>query len=457
MFYTRVLRASVLALLVAAVPVGARAESLREALASAYANNPNITSSLLAAKAAAEDIVRAKAGTMPRLGFGASITDNFTVAGAGGHTNGQTASLGLNYGQTLFDNGLTAAQTEQARALTEVAKQALRNSEQNTLLEVVQAYMGVIRDTQLVKLRQDNVNFLQAQVKSSQDRLDIGEGTKLDVSQAQTSLATGVASYQSAVASLQSSQASYVRWVGHQPRNLTQDFNFHGMLPSSVDSAMSVADVYHPAILSAKAAIRASQAGVDMAQASFGPTLDVSGSLGLSRSFGDSDRGAGTPLSGSVGLSLSIPIYSGGALGAGVRKANLGQMKSEVDAQATRAQVREAVVTAWSTLQNSVAQIDAAQQALDAAGLALDATVQSRDVGQSTTLDVLDAQATVTQSREALVQATTSRIIASFALVASEGKLSAEGLGLPVQVKSADNYAATVEDVWQELRDVPNQ
>jgi outer membrane protein len=194
-----------------------------------------------------------------------------------------------------------------------------------------------------------------------------------------------------------------------------------------------------------------------MAQAAFGPTIDVSGNLGLSRSFGDSDRGTGSPVTGSVGLSLSIPIYAGGALGAGVRKANLGQMKSEVDAQATRDQVHEAVITAWSTLQNSVAQIDAAQQALDASGLALDATVQSRDVGQSTTLDVLDAQATVTQSREALVQATTSRIIASFALVASEGKLSAQTLQLPVEVKSADNYAATVEDVWQELRDVPNQ
>jgi outer membrane protein len=70
----------------------------------------------------------------------------------------------------------------------------MRNSEQNVLLEVVQAYMGVIRDTQLVALRQDNVSFLQAQVKSAQDRLDIGEGTKLDVSQAQTSLATGIAS-----------------------------------------------------------------------------------------------------------------------------------------------------------------------------------------------------------------------------------------------------------------------
>jgi outer membrane protein len=448
--------------MVAAVPVGAKAESLREALASAYANNPNITSALLAVKSSAEDIAIRKAGKLPTVGIGATIADNFslggsTLGGGNGVTGSQKASVGVSYGQNLFDNGLSDAQIEQARALTEVAEQAMRNAEQNVLLDVVQAYMGVIRDTQLVKLRSDNVNFLQAQVKSANDRLDIGEGTKLDVSQAQTSLATGIASYKAAIASLQTSQASYERWVGHKPKNLSQDFNFRGMLPKSIDTALKGADTYHPAILSAKAAIRAAQSGTDAAQAAFGPSIDVSGNIGLAQSFGGNGGVNSPPLTGGLSLSLSIPIYAGGQLGATVRKANIGQMKSEVDAQATRDEVHEAVVTAWATLQNSVAQIDAAQQALDAAGLALDATVQSRDVGQSTTLDVLDAQATVTSAREALVQATTSRIISSFALVASSGKLSAQDLGLPVAIKSAAKYTATVEDVWQELRSIPDE
>jgi len=80
--------------------------------------------------------------------------------------------------------------------------------------------------------------------------------------------------------------------------------------------------------------------------------------------------------------------------------------------------------------------------------------VQSRDVGQSTTLDVLNAQSQVTQARAALIIATSSRVIASFALVSAAGKLSAEDLKLPVKIKSADGYIATVEDVWQDLRAV---
>ena len=84
--------------------------------------------------------------------------------------------------------------------------------------------------------------------------------------------------------------------------------------------------------------------------------------------------------------------------------------------------------------------------------LVVEGVIQERDVGQSTTLDVLNAQAELTTARDALITATTSRIIASFALVAAAGALTPAELGLNVEVKSADGYIATVEDVWQELR-----
>ena len=83
---------------------------------------------------------------------------------------------------------------------------------------------------------------------------------------------------------------------------------------------------------------------------------------------------------------------------------------------------------------------------------AVEGTIRERDVGQKTTLDVLNAQAELTSAREALISASASRVIASFALLAAAGRLSAPDLGLNVAVHSADGYIATVEDVWQELR-----
>lgn len=450
----RGMRVGALALVLSVLPAAVQAETLREALESAYANNPNIMSALLSVKMSAEDIALRKAGQRPQISLDGSVGASFSTFSPDPTVQGTTVStdwqLGLSYRQNLFDNFQTESQIEQARAFTELSKYALRNEEQNVLLQVATSYMNVLRDTQLVQLRGDNVAFFEAQVSSSEERLRLGEGTRIDVSQARSRLAQAVASYQAAITSLQTSRASYERWVGHPPRNLSADFRFGDLIPASVDVAISQAEAQNPAILTARASIRAAQAASDAAKAAFGPTLDLIGSLcGIGCVPGMPAQGG---MSGSVTLSVSVPLYAGGSLGASVRKANLGQIQSEVDALSTRDQVRESVISAWSSMQNAIAQIQSAESAVSSGQLVVEGLIQERDVGQRTTLDVLNAQAELTSAREGLISATSSRVIAAFALVAATGRLSPPELGLNVEVKSADGYIATVEDVWQELR-----
>jgi outer membrane protein len=287
-------------------------------------------------------------------------------------------------------------------------------------------------------------------VESANDRLNIGEGTKIDVSQAQARLAQGTAAYQTAVASLQTSRASYERYVGHKPSNLTTTYRLGTLMPRSLDGAISEAVSSHPAILAAKAGIRAAQANSDSANAAFGPTLDLVSSIN-STLLSPSSNSTPSPTA-SVRLSLSIPIYGGGRYGANIRKANINQIQSEVDALATRDQIKESVISAWSSLQNANSQIQSATTAVASGELSLEGVVQSRDVGQATTLDVLNAQSELTQIREGLIQANAAKVIASFALVAATGHLTAADLSLDVEIKTGEDYIAKVEDVWQELR-----
>lgn len=455
MRYLGALRAGALAVaLVGLMSSTAYAESLRSALESAYRNNPDIMSALLSVKSSAENIALAKSGKLPTIGASASIGGSWSLPQGGDFNTSYSSSVGVSYNQTLFDNYKTEADIEQARAGTQVAKYALRNAEQNVLLSVVQAYFAVIRDTQLVQSRADNMAFFDAQVSSSEDRLRLGEGTRIEVSQAKARQAAAVSSYRAAIASLQTSQASYERWVGKKPTNLTSDFNFGTMLPTSIDSAVASAEERHPALLSARAAIRVSQAGSDAAAASFGPTLGLVAGIEASNGWtsGGQNPGSSGSIGGSTRLSLSVPIYSGGALSASLRKANIEQIKSEVDALSARDQIREAVISSWSTLQNATAQIESANASVESSQLVVDGTIQERDVGQKTTLDVLNAQAELTSAREALITARATRMIAAFSLLSASGQLNPERLGLNVAVHSADGYIATVEDVWAELR-----
>ena len=450
MSFRRKLAASVLALSVSAFAVGgAQAQSITQALTVAYDYAPDLKAALLSAKAAGENVVLAMSGKRPTIG--ASLGGNYDWSVAGGTSmDSSTWQAGISYNQTIMDSGRTDAQVEAARAGVEVAEYQIRNTEQNVLLAVVQAYMSVLTDRQLVALRQENVNFFSAQLQSARDRLDVGEGTRIDVAQAEARLAQGNATYRAAQSSLEVSQATFQRYVGQQPQSLDASHNYARLIPASLQSAIAEAEVGHPAILMSKAAIRAAQAGSEGAQAGFGPSASVTGSVGTAYT----DPGGLQGISGRVGFQITVPIYAGGAIGANVRKANIEQIKSEVDAMSAYDQIRQAVIQAWAGIQSADAQISAANAAVGAGRTVLDGVIQERDLGTRTTLDVLNAQAELTSAREGLINASSNKVIATFSLLAAMGHLTATDLGLAVEVKSAVRYTQNVEDVWQELRTV---
>lgn len=453
MLFSRSARAGVLALLMCSLPAMAHAETLREALTSAYRNNPSILSALLNVKVTAENIVAAKSAKLPTIGAGLTAGTSYTFDGTDTLEKTPSVGLSLNYNQKVFDNFKSDADIEAARAATEATRYSLQSAEQDVFINVVTAYMGVIRDSQLVQLRQDNVTFYRAQVQSAKDRLDIGEGTKLDVSQAEARLAQGTASYESAVTALQTSRANYERYVGHAPRNLSSSYRLGTLMPSNLNDAIAEALVSHPSLLAARAGIRAAQAKSDSANAAFGPSVDFSSSVSSSIAGPGSALGPNDPSPRfQAGLSLSVPLYGGGRYGSAIRQANLGQIKSEVDAMASADAIRAAVITAWSSYQNATAQIQSANTAVASGQLSLEGVTQQRDVGQATTLDVLNAQSELTSVREGLIQANAGKAIAAFQLVAATGHLTAADLSLDVQIQTGEDYIAKVEDVWQELR-----
>ena len=113
----------------------------------------------------------------------------------------------------------------------------------------------------------------------------------------------------------------------------------------------------------------------------------------------------------------------------------------------------------WAGIQAATAQIEAATAAVAASRLALQATVDQNELGQATTLDVLDARASVASVEETLISAQSQRTIAAYSLIAAMGTLSAQQLGLPVQQRNVEGAVivpaaapAAPVDAWGNLR-----
>ena len=461
MLFFRVMKFGAVALL-GLTASGAQAESLTSALAYAYENNPEIASSFIAVRSARQDVVEAGGAHLPTIGAQLSINQSFTNAPEGvnpltGQTVGGTStstsdSIGLNYQQNLWDNFASDAGMLAAQAAYEAQAFSAANTEQTVLLNAATSYFNVLRDRRLVQIAEENLGFVQAQLQSARDRLELGEGTELDVAQAQAAVAQATAAFQAARASLLSSEASYQLNVGRAPGPLSSGFVTANM-PSSIDSALAAARTGHPALLASQAQVRASAHQADQVDASFGPQLSLSANAGVSGFTGDD----GVTQQAQIGLNLSVPIYTP-SRDPSVERANLARISSELQSLSTYNSLEEAIRSGWAGVQTATAQIEATTAAVAASRLALEAVIEQNELGQATTLDVLDARADLLSAEEQLVQAQAQRALASYSLLSATGRMTAVLMGLPVQPRTVEGdvivpvVAPAPTDAWGGLR-----
>jgi outer membrane protein len=264
-----------------------------------------------------------------------------------------------------------------------------------------------------------------------------------------------VAQLAAARAAALSSAATYHQIVGVEPGKLQTPSPIAKLLPQSLESAQGVAASEHPAILSTLQLVDASEFSVKSAEGTLLPT--IAAQAGLNRDYTNRSPGSalspnGWSNSASIGLSLSVPIYQGGRAAAQVRQAkeSLGEARIQVDVQ--RDQVRALVTSAWTQYQSAREASQADAQAVSAAQLALNGVIEERNVGQRTTLDVLNAQADVIDRQIDQASAQRDLVVASYAILSAVGRLSATRLGLHVNAYKPEEHYNAVKDKWFGLR-----
>ncbi|AMS42247.1 TolC family outer membrane protein [Aminobacter aminovorans] len=435
-------------------PLSASAETILGALAKAYQNNSQLNSARAGVRIIDESVAIAKSGYRPTINGSASIDYSTTRRDSTSHLT--TGSFGIEIKQSLFDGFQTKNNVAAAEARVRAQNQSLRNTEQNILFDAASAYMDVIRDRQIAALRERNLQFLGEQVRAARSRFDVGEGTRTDVAQADASRSAALAQLAAARAQALASAATYRRLVGEDPKNLKGAAPLSKLLPKSLDSAVALAADQHPAIQATEYLVDAAGFSVKSAEGALLPQL--SASAGISQTHRDfaPNTGAtgsdGWTTSANIGASLVVPIYQGGRASATVRqsKESLGQARIEVDV--SRDQVRQAVTSAWTQYAAAREAVAANREVISAAQLALNGVIEERNVGQRTTLDVLNSQRDVIDAQINLATAERDVVVASYAILSAAGNLSVERLNLQVTKYKPEEHYNAVKDKWIGLR-----
>ena len=406
----------------------------------------------------ANSIRNAATGTGTGTGTGTTGTSGTSGTGMTSTTSGSSSTsgttiprgAGISVTQTLFDGLRTTNNIRSAESNVFASRETLRNVEQSVLQSGAQNYMDVLRDTAILDLRNSNIKVLEEQLRQTQDRFKVGEVTRTDVAQAEASVAGARADYFAAQSQLQNSIASYRQVIGEQPTRLEPARPLDRGIPPTLENAIAVAMVEHPSVQSALHTVDVSALQVKIAEGQLYPTLSLNGSA--QQRYDVSNVPGSSAFVGSIVASLNVPIYEGGASYAQIRQAKeqLGTAEFQVDV--SRDNVRAAVISAWGLLVSSKAAVQADQAQVNAAEIALNGTREEARVGQRTTLDVLNAQQTLLNARVQLVGAQRDRVVATYAILASCGRLSASGLNLRLQPYNPTVHFDQVKDKWFGLR-----
>ena len=409
----------------------ASAETLTDTLVATYKSSGLIDQNRAVLRAADEDAAQAVAALRPVFSYIASSTYVDNVQGSS-----TTTSLGLNGDMLLYDFGRSQLSIDAAKETVLATRAALVDVENGVLFSAVSAFQSVRLAQASVELRENNVRLLNEQLRATRDRFEVGEVTRTDVSLAEARLAAARSALAAERGGLVRAREQYRTVVGSYPGVLGPAPAMPS-IPATETEAREVARRENPALTQVQHQVKAAELGVEIASRATRPSINASGGISVNQ---DGDESA------NIGISLSGPIYQGGAISSRLRQAHARRDQARAQLYTAGLQIDQEVGNAYANLAVAVARINASRQEVQAAELALRGVREELQLGARTTLDVLDQEQDVLDARTNLVSAEVDRIVAAYQVLDAIGLMTAENLRLNVPIYDPAAYYNSVID-----------
>ncbi len=452
------------AVLAVIVPVsGARAQprTLQDALSAAYSTNPTLQTARAQLRATDEGVPQALAGWRPTIvvssgvGYGDGTLRSVSRDAAPNPLTGISTNTPITtrqyrdiftgqatLTQPLYRGGATRAGTNQADNRVFGQRARLLATEQQIFTNTINAFVSVIQTQQLLQLNINNEQVLARQLQATNDRFRVGEITRTDVAQAEAALAGARATRQTAEGNLQTARGTYRQLVGELPDQLVEPQPIKLPIRNQAE-VVQLSAANNPNVIAAQFDDAAARDAIDVAFASLMPQLSMQASGARNDNSTIANQRS---IGGQVLLNASVPLYQGGAEYSRVRQARQSEQQARRTVEDVRRQSVQQATQAWETLQATRATIESTRAQIRANQIALEGTQREAIVGSRTTLDVLNAEQTLLNSRVTLVQNLANLVTNSYAVAAAIGRLTARDLALNVPLYDETAYYNAVKN-----------
>ena len=411
------------------------AVTLFEALTEAYKNNTDLNAERENIDISEEDLKISKSNYLPTVTISGSksqedtnkLTNRAGVEQSVNDVDPSTQSIKIE--QTLIDFGRNADVKKNEIGI-DLAAIKLLKKEQEVLLKAIEAYSGLILANEKLKINQSNLNLLERQVETNRARLERGQITLSDLAQSESSLAGAQANFIQSQNEIVSNKLNYENVIGPiaDIKSLNNNFDINLMIPSNLSDAIEASKKYNPELIIAKLEYEQSRKDVLISRSDLAPSANLSyessRSQDLSSTYDERNKNI-------LKATVTWPIYSGGKNIASLSKSRNLQNRKKLLLNSATKNNNSNVAISWSTFQSSKSLLNSVKSQVKAAEIANEGITVEYESGLGrSTLDVIQSNSILLNSRISLANSERNYLLAQFNVLKSIGLLNSSHLKL---------------------------
>lgn len=405
-----------------------KANTLLDSLNSAYLKNPKLNAERANMRASIEEKRESVSEFLPSVTLEGYVSEQENT-NPGDDTNFEPSQQSVTIEQKIFQGGSGVANFMKKRHGQKIGKFKLKKIEQEILLEATKVHTEFLLNRKKVNINLMNIDLLERQVETDQNRLEKGEISLTDLAQSESSLAGARAQLIAAQNDLVTSKANFEKIVGKAPTDhIEENIKINLNLPESLSVAYYISNSENPDLQIALLEFKQAKLDVVIAGSDLSPSATISYKVAEQDDFSATvqDRTQQT-----VKATATWPLFAGGSNLFSLRKAQELKNQKELLLQDSKKKIETDVANAWSKYQSSKSVLDAIKSQVKAAEIANEGITLEYESGSSrTTLEIIQSRTILLNSRINLASSERNFLVSQFDLLSVIGRLTAQQLNL---------------------------